>query len=95
MSMDVCHILLGRPRKFDWKGIHDGGRKTYTLEKDGNKHTLLPLKDEANKETPGNSVMLMSGKEMLQEFMKDEEMHFFYCRNTQVNYNFHKFRRFI
>ena len=46
------------------------------MEKDGNKHTLLPLKDEADGEAPRNSVMLMSGKEMLQEFKKDEEMHF-------------------
>jgi len=42
------------------------------LEKDGNKHTLLPLKDEVGKEVPGNSVMLMSGKELLQEVKKDE-----------------------
>ena len=62
MSMDVCHILLGRLWQFDWKAIHDGRRNTYTLEKDGNKKTLLPLKDEAGKETHGNSVMLMSGK---------------------------------
>ena len=74
--MDVCHILLGTPWQFDRKAIHDGRRNTDTLEKDGNKHTLLPLKDEADKETPGNSVMLMSVKELLQEFKKDEEMHF-------------------
>ena len=40
------------------------------------KHTLLPLKDEADKGTTGNSVMLMSGKELLQEVGKGEEMHF-------------------
>lgn len=65
MPMDVCHVLLGRPWQFDRKVIHDGRRNTYTLEKDGNKHTLLPLKDEAGKEALGNSVMLMSGKELL------------------------------
>ena len=65
MSMDVCHILLGRPWQFDWKAIHDSRRNTYTMEKDGNKHTLLPLKDAADKETLGNNVMLMSGKELL------------------------------
>ena len=41
------------------------------MEKDGNKHTFLPLKDEARKEVPGNNVMLMSGKELLQEVKKD------------------------
>jgi len=71
MPMDVCHALLGRPWKFDQKAIHDGRRNTYTLEKDGSKHTLLPLKDVADKVTPGNIVMLMSGKELLQEVEKD------------------------
>ena len=47
--------------------MHDGQRNTYTREKDGNKHTLLPFKDGTNKETPRNNVMLMSGKELLQE----------------------------
>ena len=74
--MDVFHILLGRPWKFDRKAIHDGRRNTYTLEKDGNKHTLFPLKAEADKEAPGNNVMLMSGKTLLQEVEKGEEMHF-------------------
>eukprot|EP00253_Pinus_taeda_P010651 PITA_10651 len=62
IPMDVCHVLLGIPWQFDWKAIHDGRRNTYTLEKNGNKHTLLPLKDEAGKEASRNSVMLMSWK---------------------------------
>jgi len=36
----------------------------------------LPLKDDVEKGTPGNSVMLMSGKELLQNIGKGEEMHF-------------------
>jgi len=36
----------------------------------------MPLKDDADKGAPGNSVMLMSGKELLQEIGKREEMHF-------------------
>jgi len=74
--MDVCHVLLERLWQFDRKSIHDGRRNTYTLEKNGVKHTLLPLKDEADKRTAGNSVMLMNGKELFQEVGKDEEMHF-------------------
>eukprot|EP00253_Pinus_taeda_P019547 PITA_19547 len=76
MPMDVCHVLLGRPWQFDRKAIYDGIKNTYTLEKDGNKHTLLPLKDDTDKGAPRNSVMLMSGKELLQEIGKGEEMHF-------------------
>jgi len=76
IPMDVCHILLGRPWKFDQKAIHDGRRNTYTTEKDGNKHTLLPLKGDADKEFLENSIMLISGKELQQEIDKSEELHF-------------------
>ena len=65
MPMDVCHVLLGRPWQFDRKSINDGKRNTYTIEKGGNKHTLLPLKDEEDKGTIGNNVMMISGKELL------------------------------
>ena len=66
MSMDVCHVLLGRPWQYDRKSIHDGIRNTYSLEKDGKKHMLLPLKDETTKGESGPSILLMSGKELLQ-----------------------------
>eukprot|EP00253_Pinus_taeda_P030391 PITA_30391 len=76
MPMDVCHLLLGRPWQFDPKAIHDGRRNTYTIEKDGVKHTLLPMKNDADKELPENSIMLVSGKELLQEVDKSKEVHF-------------------
>jgi hypothetical protein len=44
--MDACHLLLGRPWKYDKKVMHDGGKKTYTFWKDGSKFILFPLKDE-------------------------------------------------
>ena len=62
MPMDVCHVLLGRPWQFDRKVIHDGRRNTYTIEKDGIKHTLLPVKDDSDKGLPENNIMLISGK---------------------------------
>ena len=37
MPMDVCHVLLGRPWKFDRNVVVDGRRNTYTFEKHGNK----------------------------------------------------------
>ena len=48
MPMYVCHILLGRLWKYDIKVVHDGRKNTYSLEKDGKRHTLLPLEDEAS-----------------------------------------------
>ena len=46
--MDACHLLLGRPWKFDRKVIHDRGKNTYTFGKDGTKVILFPLKDEGH-----------------------------------------------
>jgi hypothetical protein len=43
---------LRRPWRYDRKDIHDGRRNTYSLEKGGKKHVLLPLIDEATKEEP-------------------------------------------
>jgi hypothetical protein len=50
MPMNVFHIMLGRSLQYDRKSVLDGRRYTYSLEKNGNKHVLLPLKDETNKE---------------------------------------------
>jgi hypothetical protein len=50
IPMDACHVLLGRPWKFDKNVIHDGGRNTYTLEKNGRTHMLLPIEDKKVKE---------------------------------------------
>ena len=76
IPMDVCHILLGRPWKYDRKVFHDGRKNTYYLEKDGNKHTLSPLEDEAVQEGSGSNILLMTGKELLQEVKKEDELHF-------------------
>jgi hypothetical protein len=46
IPMDVCHILLGRPWQYDRNVVHDGRMNTYTLEKDGRLHKLLPIKDK-------------------------------------------------
>jgi hypothetical protein len=49
IPMDVCHILLGRPWKYDRKVIRDGRKNTYTLEKNGRMHMFLPIEDKEKK----------------------------------------------
>jgi hypothetical protein len=71
IPMDVCHVLLGRPWKYDINVIHDGRKNTYTLENNGCRHMLLPLEDKGVKEEASSSILLMSGKELL----KEEEDH--------------------
>ena len=47
--------------------IHYGRMNTYTLEKNGRTHMLLPIKDKEVKPEVSNIVLLMSGKELLTE----------------------------
>ena len=43
MPMGFCHILLGRPWKYDRYVIHDGRLNQYTLWVNEKKQILLPL----------------------------------------------------
>ena len=61
--MDVCQLLLGRPRKNDRKVIYDGFKNTYTFRKDGHKIVLEPLKRAiapASKPKEKNSLLSKS-----------------------------------
>jgi hypothetical protein len=74
IPMDVCHVLLGRSWQFDRNVIHDGRKNTYTLENNGRTHMLLPIEEKKVKEEANTSILLMSGKELLSEVKKEQEM---------------------
>jgi hypothetical protein len=84
IPMDVCHLLLGRPWKYDRNVVHDGRKNTYTLEKNGRMHMLLPIEDKKVKEEASNTILLMSGKELLDEVKKEEDMQFVVVRKPRV-----------
>jgi hypothetical protein len=84
IPMDVCHLLLGRPWKYDRNVVHDGRMNTYTLEKDGRTHKLLPIKDKEVKPEVSNTILLMSGKELLTEMEKKEDPQFFVVRKLRI-----------
>ena len=54
--------------------IHDGRKNTYTLQKNGRTHMLLPIEEKRVKEEARTSILLMSGKELLKEVKKEQEM---------------------
>ena len=64
IPMDVCHILLGRPWQYSIKDVHNGINNTYSLEKDGKRHTLSQLEDEEIQEGSGSNILLMTRKEL-------------------------------
>jgi hypothetical protein len=92
IPMDVCHLLLGRPWQYDRNVIHDGRMNTYTLEKNGRTHMLLPygrthmgeLKDKEVKSEVSNTVLLMSGKKLLTEVKKKVEPQFIVVRKPTI-----------
>jgi hypothetical protein len=69
--VDVWHILLGRPWKFDMNVIHDGRNNTYTLEKNGRTHMLLLIEEKKVKEEANTSILFMIGKEIMKEVKKE------------------------
>jgi hypothetical protein len=84
IPMDVCHLLLGIPWQYDRNVIHDGRMNTYTLEKNGRTHMLLPIKDKEVKPEVSNTVLLMSGKELLIEFKKKGDPQFILVRKPKI-----------
>jgi hypothetical protein len=82
--MDVFHLLSGRPWQYDRNVIHDGRKNTYSLEKNGRTHILLPIRDKEVKPKVSNIVLLMSGKELLTEVKKKEELQFIVVRKPKI-----------
>jgi hypothetical protein len=84
IPMDVFHLFLGRPWKYDENVIHDGRKNTYTLEKNGRTHMLLSIKDQEVKPEVSNAILLMSGKELVTEVNKKEEPQFIVARKPKI-----------
>jgi hypothetical protein len=84
IPMYVYHNLLGRPWKYDKNVIHDGIKNIYTLENNGRTHMLLPIEDKKVKEKTRKTILFMSGKELLDEVKKGEEMQFVVVRKPRA-----------
>jgi hypothetical protein len=84
IPMDVYHILLRRPWKYEKNVVHDGRNNTYTLEKNGRTHVLLLIKDKEVKIEVNNTILLKSGKELLEEVKKEEYMKFVVVSKPRV-----------
>ena len=73
MPMDCCHIMLGRPWKYDRYVIHDGRLTQYTLWVNGKKKILLPLiesLDDVHCTTV--IIFIVNGKEFVKEMKKNQ-----------------------
>ncbi|KAF2323881.1 hypothetical protein GH714_003374 [Hevea brasiliensis] len=48
-DMDVCHLLFGRSWQYEVNAQHFERTNTYSIEKEGVKYSLLPLKNKSTK----------------------------------------------
>ena len=68
LPMDACHLLLGRPRKFDNDVTHYGQSNTYSFKLKGRKMTLTPLhpnqtqKPKTGRVVHKESALLVNGE---------------------------------
>ncbi|GMP39668.1 hypothetical protein CsSME_00010407 [Camellia sinensis var. sinensis] len=71
VPMDACHILLGRPWKYDRQSLHDGKLNTYTIVKNDIRFTLLSMKEKVTSEdvfkSSPNATTLLVSKEFVEE----------------------------
>jgi len=72
IPMDVCHVLLGRPWQYDRNVMYNGRENTFVLEKEGKRHTLVPLKEEKTEEQTSPKVLLVKEKEFLEQLQEEE-----------------------
>ena len=71
LPMDACHLLLGRPWKFDRYAQHDGKKNTYSLIKNGVKYVLNPMRDVPTSVPSNVQINLLSYKKFEQSYKKD------------------------
>jgi hypothetical protein len=64
--------------------VHDGRNNMYTLEKNCRTHMLLSIKDKEVKTEMSNTILLMSGKELLDEVKKKEDTQFIMVRKPKI-----------
>ena len=60
VTMDACHLLLGRPWLYDRRVIHDGCANTYSFNFNNTKVVLLPSRDIGKSKRNGDNISLLS-----------------------------------
>ena len=71
MPMDCCHILLGRPWKYDKHVVYDGRLNQYTAWTNGMKVVLMPLIEAPDEMNCTIRVCMVSGKEFERDMKKN------------------------
>ena len=82
--MDFFHILLGRLWKFDKKVTHDGRSNCHGFEQNGITRVLHPLQEGSTIGQSTPKVLMLSGKEYLQQVEKEDLNYVVVCKPRVV-----------
>ncbi|KAF5960259.1 hypothetical protein HYC85_001468 [Camellia sinensis] len=71
VTMDACHILLGRPWQYDRQSLHDSKWNAYTVVKNDIRFTLLSMKEKVTSKDVSKSstsaTTLLPSKEFVEK----------------------------
>ncbi|KAE8696147.1 putative CCCH-type zinc finger family protein [Hibiscus syriacus] len=86
VSMDACHILLGRPWQYDRSVIHDGRKNTYSLSIKGKKIVLAPRREGLTPTPVTHNTNLLSMSRFLDEIEHGDVVYALLpCENNAVD----------
>jgi hypothetical protein len=88
VSMDACHILLGRPWQYDRSVVHDGRKNTYSLSIKGKTVVLAPRREEITPAPVAKSANLLSMSSFLGEIAREDVVYALLpCENSTTEEN--------
>ncbi|KAE8672958.1 putative CCCH-type zinc finger family protein [Hibiscus syriacus] len=86
VSMDACHILLGRPWQYDRNVIHDGRKNTYSLSIKRKKIMLAPRREGLTPTPVTHNTTLLSMSRFLDEIEHGDVVYALLpCENNAVD----------
>jgi hypothetical protein len=75
VSMDACHILLGRPWLYDRSVVHDGRKNTYSLSIKGKKIVLAPRREGIDPALVVDNTNMLSMSRFLVEVEREDRVY--------------------
>jgi hypothetical protein len=86
VSMDACHILLGRPWQYDRSVLYDGRKNTYSFSIKGKKIVLAPRWDGVSFAPVVDNTNLLSMSGFLVEVEREARVYALLpCGNSAVD----------
>ncbi|XP_022855486.1 uncharacterized protein LOC111376740 [Olea europaea var. sylvestris] len=84
VSMDACHVLLGRPWQYDHSVIHHGRKNTYSLSIKGKRIVLVPRREGSILAPVVNNPNLLSMSRFLVEVGREKIVYALMSRETST-----------